>query len=357
MDENRLITVALDAMGGDNGEAPNVEGAVLAAKANPVKILLVGDKNKLQKELLKYDYPDGSIDIIHASQHVNMDESPRKALEEKTDASILVAAQLVQAGKADALVSAGSTGTVVLAAAKYIPRIRGVRRTAIATVYPTMNEFKKDDHLALMVDVGANVLCSAEELVQFAIMGAAYVADVRGIKNPTVALLNMGEEATKGGKKMQTAYKLLSKLSHLNFIGNVEGKDVLRGVVDVIVTEGFVGNIVIKTLEGGAQALRELIKIAFKSKFIWKVGLFLLRKGLNMIKATIDYTEYGGAPLLGFEKMVIIAHGHSNSIAISNAIKVAGKCVRDDICKVISNYIEEFELLPELEFDRLSEEL
>jgi len=357
MSSNQQITIALDAMGGDNGIKPNVKGAVIAAKSHPVRILLVGDKQELSKSLEGESYPDGSIEIIHASHTIEMDESPREAIEEKPDASILVAMQLVQEGKADSLVSAGSTGTIILAAAKYLTRILGVRRTAIATVYPTMNEFRKNDHLALVLDVGANVQCGAEELVQFAIMGAAYVSNIRGVENPTVALLNIGEEATKGGEHMQSAFKLLTNTPNLNFVGNVEGKDILRGVVDVVVTEGFVGNIVIKTLEGAARSLRQLTKMAFKARIAWKLGLLFLRKGLNMLKEITDYAEYGGAPLLGFEKMVIIAHGRSNEKAISNAIKVAGKCVRDDVCGQIKNYITELEGKAGLEYKRLSQEL
>ncbi|MFQ6678706.1 MAG: phosphate acyltransferase PlsX [Fidelibacterota bacterium] len=357
MSSNPQITIALDAMGGDNGIEPNVKGAVIAANAHPVRILLVGDKEELKKSLKGASYPDGAIEIVHSSQVIGMDESPRKAIDEKPDASILVAARLVNEGRADSLVSAGSTGTVILAAAKYLTRILGVRRTAIATVYPTLNEFKKNDHLALMLDIGANVQCGAEELVQFAIMGAAYVADIRGVENPTVALLNIGEEETKGGEKMQSAFQLLKNIPNLNFIGNVEGKDILRGVVDVVVTEGFVGNIVIKTLEGAARSVRQLSKMAFKARVAWKLGLLFLRKGLILLKEVTDYSEYGGAPLLGFEKMVIIAHGRSNEKAISNAIKVAGKCIRDNVCGKIGNYIYELEGQAGLEYERLSREL
>lgn len=357
MAHKKSITLALDVMGGDHGPGPNIEGAVLAANANPVKILLVGDKEIIKAGLENYSYPPGSLKIIPAKQAIEMHESPQTAIKKKPDASILVAARLVQSGAASVLVSAGSTGSVVLSAAKFIPRIRGVRKTAIATVYPTMNEFKKNDHLGLLLDVGANVHCNAEELTQFGIMGAAYVSDIRNIKDPTVALLNIGEESNKGGHNMSAAYKMLNQSHHLNFIGNVEGKDILRGIVDVIVTEGFVGNIVIKTLEGSARAVQKLTKIAYEEKIRWKIGLFFLKKGLKLIKETTDYAEYGGAPLLGFEKMVIIAHGSSNGKAISNALKMGGKCVRDNVCGKIAKYIEEYELAPAREFQRLSDEI
>jgi glycerol-3-phosphate acyltransferase PlsX len=334
-----------------------VKGAVLAINAHPVKLILVGDEVQIRAELKKQDYPRKSIIIHHSSEAIDMEESPKKAIESKPDASILKAAKLVSSGEADALVSAGSTGSVVLAAAKYIPRIYGVRRTAIATVYPTLNELERDDYLCLMLDVGANVLCNAEELAQFALMGSAYVGDIRGIDNPKVALLNIGEEETKGTDKVRETYRILKNLPNLNFVGNIEGKDIPRGIVDVIVTEGFVGNIVIKTLEGAAKTIMHLGKIAYKSRLIWKFGLLLLSKGIKTIKEITDYSEYGGAPLLGFEKMIIVAHGRSNAKAISNAIKVAGKCVRDDVCGQIAKRIKDFETDTRREFEHVSEEL
>ncbi len=352
-----VISIAVDAMGGDNAPQVNVDGAVIAAKAHPAKILLVGDKEQLQP-LLQKAYPTGDqIKIVHASESITMEESPKTAVETKKDSSLIVAARLVSEGKADALVSAGSTGSVVLSAAKEIQRINGVRRTAIATVYPTMNELKRTDNLSLMVDVGANVECNSEELVQFAIMGASYVGNIRGIEEPKVALLNIGEESSKGGIKMQDAYRTLKSLPGLNFEGNVEGKDLLRGVVDVVVTEGFVGNIVIKTLEGAAKTVGALGRLAFNMRLSWKLGLIMLRKGLKFLKEVTDYSEYGGAPLLGFEKMIIIAHGRSNAKAISNAIKLAGKCVRDDVCGIISERIRDFEVEPGREYGRMTEEL
>ena len=342
-----MISIAVDAMGGDNAPREIVHGAVLASKANPVRIFLVGDESTIKDELKQHDYSSDNLEIIHTPDSISMDESPEKAVVNKPNASVLVAASLVSNGKADALVSAGSTGSVVLSAAKHISRIPSVKRSAIATVYPTLNEFKRDDHLALMVDVGANVESSAKELVQFAIMGSTYVANVRGVKSPKAALLNMGEEETKGSEKMQTAYRMLKEVPFLNFSGNIEGKDILRGMVDVIVTEGFVGNIVIKTLEGTAMAASHLGKLAFRARFSWKMGLFFLRKGLRRIREVTDYAEYGGAPLLGFEKMVIIAHGRSSAKAVSNAIKLAGKSVRDKVCETMAQKIGELDVQPE----------
>ena len=342
-----MISIAVDAMGGDNAPREIVHGAVLASKANPVRIFLVGDESTIKDELKQHDYSSDNLEIIHTPDSISMDESPKKAVVNKPNASVLVAASLVSNGKADALVSAGSTGSVVLSAAKHISRIPSVKRSAIATVYPTLNEFKRDDHLALMVDVGANVESSAKELVQFAIMGSTYVANVRGVKSPKAALLNMGEEETKGSEKMQTAYRMLKEVPSLNFSGNIEGKDILRGMVDVIVTEGFVGNIVIKTLEGTAMAASHLGKLAFRARFSWKMGLFFLRKGLRRIREVTDYAEYGGAPLLGFEKMVIIAHGRSSAKAVSNAIKLAGKSVRDKVCETMAQKIGELDVQPE----------
>lgn len=349
-----IIKVAVDAMGGDKGHKVVVKGAIKAVKANPVKIILIGHEKKLNNALRKHKYEGDRIEIHGASDEISMGESPKKGIESKPDASIVVAAQLVGDGKADALVSAGSTGSVVLSAARFIPRISEVRRTAIATVYPTLNELKRNDYLSLMLDVGANVQCSAEELAQFAIMGSAYVSDVRGIPNPEVSLLNIGEESSKGGEKMQEAYKLMQNTESINFTGNIEGKDILRGMVDVVVTEGFVGNIVIKTLEGAANTIGRLGKLAFKARISWRFGLIMLRKGIDFLKEVTDYSEYGGAPLLGFEKMVIIAHGRSNPKAISNAIKLAGKCVRDDVCGQISKNIKRFERTPGREYERMT---
>lgn len=353
---SRRTTIALDAMGGDHGALPNVEGAIASLKHRDVHILIVGDRDKLTPLLDKHKLSEDRIEIIHAPQAIGMDESPRQAVELKPDASVVIAARLVSEGRADALVSAGSTGSVVLSAASEIPRINGVRRTAIAAVYPTLNELQRNDNMALIIDVGANVQCNAEELVQFAIMGSNYVSDIRNIEKPVVSLLNIGEEPTKGGKEMQRAYQMLQGTKSINFAGNIEGKDVLRGISDVIVTEGFVGNILIKTLEGAAQTVGALGKMAFQMKMSWKMGLFMLRKGLDKLHQITDYSEYGGAPLLGFEKMVIIAHGRSNAKAISNAIKLADKCVRDGVTDQISKRIREFEVEPHREFDRMSDE-
>jgi len=344
------ITIVVDAMGGDNAPQAGVQGAVRATKDHPVKIILVGEEEIIKKELHQQSYPDGAIVIHPTTQQIEMGESPQAAIEEKSDSSIVQAAQILAAGKADALISAGSTGSVVLSAAKYIPRIYGVRRTAIATVYPTLNELKRKDYLALMLDVGANIHCSAEELVQFALMGAAYVSEIREVDNPTVALLNIGEEETKGGEKLKLAYQILKKTRNITFYGNIEGKDLMRGIVDVVVTEGFVGNTIIKTLEGAAKTVSQLGKMAFKTKLSWKLGLLMLRKGLRTLKEVTDYSEYGGAPLLGFEKMVIIAHGRSNPKAITNAIKVASKCVRDDLSGHISSSIKDYEVETAREF-------
>ncbi len=350
------ITIVVDAMGGDNAPQAVIRGVVMAAKDNPVKIILVGDEKSIKNELANQKYPEGSIVIHPTDEQIEMDENPQEAVTKKTGSSIVRAAQILGADKADALISAGSTGTVVLASAKYIPRIYGVRRTAIATVYPTLNELKRDDYLSLMLDVGANVHSSSEELVQFALMGAGYVSEVRGIEKPIVALLNIGEEETKGGEKMKLTYQILKKIPNINFYGNIEGKDLMRGVADVIVTEGFVGNTVIKTLEGAAQTVSHLGKIAFKTKLLWKIGLMMLSKGIQALKEVTDYSEYGGAPLLGFEKIVIIAHGRSNPKAISNAIKVASKCVRDDLCGHISHRIKDYEIDTSREFFQMVRE-
>ncbi len=336
----RDITVAVDAMGGDNAPGEIVNGAVKAAKMYNYRQILVGNKNLIQPLLDKHSYSEDSITLFNSTESIGMDESPKKAIEAKPDSSILRAAELVSSGKADALVSAGSTGSVVLASARHIKRIEGVKKTAIAAFYPTMNKQNRDGNLALLLDIGANINCTSEEIAQFAYMGAAYIGNVCEINDPKVALLNIGEEETKGNDVLINAYRIMKDLPNLNFTGNIEGKDILKGVVDVIVTDGIMGNIVIKTLEGMGKSLGELGKKAAKHKLIWKFGLLMLYKGLQIVKKATDYSEYGGAPLLGFEKMIIISHGRSNAKAIANAVKLAGKCVKDDVCGKIGKNIK-----------------
>jgi len=335
--------IAVDAMGGDYAPDEIVAGVAQATLESSTKVILVGDRNRIDEILSKTEHKPNQIEVVHTTEIITNEDVPKIAISQKPNASILVAAKLCGEGKAHGLVSAGNTGAYVLAAAKYIPRIVGVRKTAIATVYPTQNAQKRKDHFALLLDVGANIHCGVEDMVQFALMGKLYASDIKGIPEPTIALLNMGKESHKGGDMLVRVYEILKKLPIVNFIGNIEGNDVMKGLADVVITEGYVGNIAMKLMEGMAETLAHLGKYAYKHRFIWMLGMIALSGGIKELKAATDYSEYGGAPLLGFQKIVIKAHGRSKAKAITNAVKVAAKTHRDHVCEKIANEIAQFE--------------
>ena len=335
--------IAVDAMGGDYAPDEIVAGVAQATLESSTKVILVGDRNRIDEILSKTEHKPNQIEVVHTTEIITNEDVPKIAISQKPNASILVAAKLCGEGKAHGLVSAGNTGAYVLAAAKYIPRIVGVRKTAIATVYPTQNAQKRKDHFALLLDVGANIHSGVEDMVQFALMGKLYVSDIKGIPEPTIALLNMGKESHKGGDMLVRVYEILKKLPIVNFIGNIEGNDVMKGLADVVITEGYVGNIAMKLMEGMAETLAHLGKYAYKHRFIWMLGMIALSGGIKELKAATDYSEYGGAPLLGFQKIVIKAHGRSKAKAITNAVKVAAKTHRDHVCEKIANEIAQFE--------------
>jgi glycerol-3-phosphate acyltransferase PlsX len=283
--------------------------------------------------------------VHHASQHIEMDEKPAEAIAAKPDASIVVAAELVAAGEGDALVSAGNTGASVLAVARRWKMIHGVRRAALASVYPTeLRRGDKNDPFSLILDVGATIDASAEDLVTFAIMGSAYASLVSRNRRPRVALLSNGTEAGKGPAAVVQAHQLLLEATELNFIGNVEGLDIPRGVADVIVCNGFVGNVVLKMLEGVSETVVRLARYAHKERLTWRLGLMALSGALSQLKAITDWQQYGGAPLLGFEHLFIKAHGRSDARAVTNAIKVAAKAEAGDLCGFIANGLEDLQV-------------
>lgn len=336
--------IAVDAMGGDYAPEEIVRGAADASLNTTIHILLVGEPSLINQHLSKIEYNPKQIEIIPTDQWISNDDPPKEAIIHKPRASMLVASRLCGEGRAHGLVSAGNTGAYILSALKYIPRLPGIHKTAIAAVYPTQNAQKRNDPFALLLDVGANIHCSAEDMVKFAIMGKIYASDIKGVPDPTIALLNMGKESHKGGDILTRVYELLSKLPEINFIGNVEGNEIMKGLADVIVTEGYVGNIVMKTIEGIAETLQHLGKYAFKHRFMWMLGLIALSSGIRQLKQVTDYSEYGGAPILGFREIVIKAHGRSRAKAISNAIKVAAKTHRDGICHKMAAAISKFDL-------------
>ncbi len=348
--ETKEIKIIVDAMGGDFAPREIVLGALKASKKfADLKIILVGDENKINP-ILEDEGADLDLEIVHTEQFITMDESPKTAINQKPKASINLAMQLLAEGGGDALVSAGSTGATILSAAKFLPMIPGIERSALATIFPTARLHPSNHGFSLMIDVGATLHCTAKQLVHFAYMGSYYVSHVLEIPHPRVALLNNGTEETKGGETLVKTYRYLKEAPGLNFIGNVEGTDILKGTADVIVTEGFVGNIVLKTLEGASEVLKHAGKYAYRKRLTWKVGLALLSSGVRQLKKRTDYSEYGGAPILGFQKLVIKAHGRSNAKAVSNAIAVARQSVEQGVAEHIGDSILEFNKQHRIDF-------
>lgn len=330
-------------MGGDEAPRAPVRAAAMVSRQTELRLLLVGDPERIEAELGQVEHDRRRLEIVPARQVVHQDEKPRAALQAKPDASILVASRLLAAKEADALVSAGSTGALVLAAAQVVPRIPGVQRAALAAVIPRQPRADNPDRFSLLLDVGATVRCRAIDLLFFAYMGHAYARRISKVARPTVGLLNMGTEETKGGEELCEAHRLMKADPLLAFVGNVEGSGIPRGAADVIVCEGFVGNVALKLAEGVGEVFKNLGKWAFKHSLLWRAGLVLLSGGLRRLKDLTDYREYGGAPLLGFCAPIIKAHGRSPAPAIANAIKVAAKAARDDVCGEIEQAVASFE--------------
>ncbi|MBI3185261.1 MAG: phosphate acyltransferase PlsX [Myxococcales bacterium] len=331
------ITIAFDVMGGDHGPEEVVRGAAQLSLETPhLHALLVGDRALIDAALEGTRHSGERIAVHHASQWVEMSEKPSLALAQKPDASISVAARLVAEGEAQALVSAGNTGAGVLACAKHFKLIRGIRRAALAAVYPTQAlHGQKQDPFSLILDVGATVDATAEDLVAFSVMGAAYSKIISKNPDPAVALLSNGTEPRKGPPRVVEAHERLSRTPGLRFIGNVEGVDIPKGTADVIACDGFVGNVCLKMLEGIHETVLELARYAYKEKLLWRAGLAMLSSGIERIKQVTDWEQYGGAPILGFDRIFIKAHGRSRARAIANAGKVAAKAVAKDLARSI----------------------
>jgi glycerol-3-phosphate acyltransferase PlsX len=337
------IRVVLDAMGGDGAPAEPVAAAAEVSTSTKIHVLLAGDPDALKRELARHPHDASRIEIVPSVGAIGMDEKPREAIAAKPDASLCIATRLLRDGGADALVSAGSTGALVLASAQWLPRIAGIERAALAAVHPTPDRGPDRDRFALLLDVGATVHCRAQDLVFFAYMGHAYASRISKVARPSVGLLNMGSEETKGGEVLVEAHRLLRDDPRINFIGNVEGNDIPLGKADVVVCEGLVGNVALKMAEGVGELFKNVGRWAFKQSLAWKIGLALLSSGLRRLKDVTDYSEYGGAPLLGFQHPVLKAHGRSSARAIGNAVKVAAKAVRDGVCPEIAAAVADFE--------------
>jgi glycerol-3-phosphate acyltransferase PlsX len=326
-----MPTIAVDAMGGDRAPEEVVKGVAQVSLATDIECLLVGDERRIQEVLEGVPYNPEHISILHCSDAIGMAENPREAIAARRDASLVVGVRAVAEGRADAMVSAGNTGACVLACAKYFKIIKGIRRAALASVYPRHTEYSGQDRLALLLDVGATVHCEADELVQFAVMGSAYARRISKVGSPRVGLLNLGTEDNKGGEVLVETYRRLRQLPGINFVGNVEGNDLPRGRADVIVCEGLVGNVTLKLIEGLSELFADIAGEASERRLAWKMGIMLLSRGIERLKALTDYTQYGGSPILGFQQLFIKCHGRSTAHAMANAVKVAAKAVRDGV--------------------------
>lgn len=329
---DRSVRIALDAMGGDLGVEATVDGAAaLSLEDVDIRVVLVGDADRISARLEQVAYDPRRIAVAAATGAVAMDEKPAEALDRLPDCSILRALSLARAGEVDGVVSAGNTGATILATGRTFERLPGVRRAALASVYPTQQRHgPRRDPFALMLDVGATLTATADDLVGFAVMGSAYSQIISEIESPRVALLSNGSEPNKGTPAIVEAHERLLR-SGLNFAGNVEGLDIVHGAVDVIVCDGFLGNVVLKMLEGVGEVAVDLARKASDRSLQWRVGLSMLGGGLQRIQKLTDWKSYGGAPVLGFDAVVIKAHGRSESRAIRNAIKVCAKSVRGDL--------------------------
>ncbi|MGM0401649.1 MAG: phosphate acyltransferase PlsX [Chloroflexota bacterium] len=328
--------IVVDAMGSDGAPAVDVEGAVRAARHYDREIILVGREKEIEAELARHETEGLCLSVVHASQVVEMEEHPSHAVRNKPEASMVVGIGLVRDGEASAFVSAGNSGGVLASALigeGRIGRIAGIDRPALSTIFPTL------DGTALLLDIGANTDCKPEWLVQFALMGNAYARRVMGIPEPRVGLLSNGEEETKGNALVQETYKRLQGLD-LDFVGNVEGKDLTQGLADVVVADGFVGNVAIKTAEGVAAMLLHSLRTEIKSRPLASFGALLVKPAFRATAKRLDYREYGGAPLLGVDGVVIVAHGRSDPLAIENAVRVAIDAVEGDLVGTIRRDIE-----------------
>lgn len=313
--ENNITIVAVDAMGGDNAPAEIVKGTVDAVnERNDIKVILVGIEEAVTDELSKYQYDKDRIEIVNATEVIATDEPPVNAIRRKKNSSIVVALNLVKSGQADAFVSAGSSGAVLVGGQLIVGRIKGIERPPLAPLIPTKNG------VALLIDCGANVDARAGHLVQFAKMGSIYMENVVGIKNPKVALVNIGTEEEKGNALVKETMPLLKSCTDINFIGSIEARDIPSGYADVIVCEAFVGNVILKLYEGVGNVMLSKVKEGLMSSFRAKMGALLIKPALKKTLKAFNTDEYGGAPLLGLNGLVVKTHGSSKAIEVKNSI-------------------------------------
>jgi glycerol-3-phosphate acyltransferase PlsX len=313
-----MVTIAVDAMGGDHFPKPEVEGSIRAAKTHGVRVILVGDDGVVRRELNQHDaWRDLPIEVVHAPERITMEDSAAKAARSKRDSSMHIACRLVASGQAHAFVSPGNTGACMAISKMHLGKIPGVDRPALSADFPT-----KPGTPAVLVDVGANVDCSPDMLAQFAVMGEIYSRLVLKVPRPRVGLLSIGEEEHKGNELTRAATPLLKSLP-IHFIGNVEGRDLYSGIADVIVCDGFIGNVALKVSEGLVETIRAMLRESLEATLTRKLGYALSKAAYRDFKKRVDYSEIGGAPLLGVKGATVICHGRSDANAIKNAIRVA----------------------------------
>ncbi len=325
------MKIIIDAMGGDNAPQAPIEGGVKAAKELGVDIVFVGKTDIIENELKKHVYPSEKISIAHAATLISNHEEPAKAVRSKKDSSIVVAANMLKNGEGDVLLSMGNTGALLAAGLLIVGRIKGVLRPALATLLPSARGAK------MLIDAGANTNCKPENLVQFGIMGSIYMKGVMEVEKPTVGLMSNGEEEGKGDELTKETFPLM-KQAPLNFIGNIEGRDVMEGTADVMVCDGFVGNVILKTVEGMGSVVSRELKTMFMGSLLTKLGALFVMNGIKGFRKKMDYREYGGAPLLGTKKPVIKGHGSSDAKAVYNAVRQAKRFVESGIIDEIAKH-------------------
>lgn len=327
------MRIVIDGMGGDNAPQSNVEGAVNAIKEYGINLVITGNKEILEKEFSKYDFDKEKLEIIHTTEIIENEDKPVKAIRSKKDSSMVVALRLVKEGYADAVISAGNTGALLAGGLFVVGRIKGIDRPCLCPAIPNAKK-----GMTLIADGGANADCKPRNLVEFAAMSNIYAKKVLGLSNPRVALANVGIEEGKGNDLVKKAYEELKNID-LNFIGNIEARDVINAYTDIIVCDGFTGNILLKSTEGVAISVMGLLKETFLSSTKGKLGAMLLKDDLRKLKSFMDYAEYGGAPLLGVNGGVIKAHGSSDSRAIKNAINQGIKFAKGNVLQDIKDFV------------------
>ena len=328
------VKVSVDAMGGDNAPQEIVKGAVKAVnEINNLEVILVGKEELVNAELQKYEYSKDKLKVVNATEVIGFNEAPAVAVKSKRDSSIVVGMKMVRTGEADAFVSAGSTGAILVGGLAYIGRIKGIERTPLATLIPT------EKGASLLIDCGANVDARPSHLVQFAKMGSLYMENLCNIKNPKVGIVNIGTEEEKGNALVKETFPLLKECKYINFAGSCEARDIPKGDFDVIVCEGFVGNVILKLYEGLAKTLVKKIKAGLMSTTISKIGALLSKKAIKNTMKSFDVSEYGGAPLLGLKGLAVKTHGSSTHIEIYNSIKQCVTFTENDINGKIKNFL------------------